>query len=609
LQCTLAAAITWNTPDSIVEVQPIRHAASGVVVVADCRLDNRHELIARLEPAESASGDCDLILNGWLRWGEACVSHFLGDFAFALWDPRERVLFCASDPFGCRPLYYARIGKGVLVASNPAIILGHPAMDGTISAQWLTESLASIPGAGLETPFAALKRLPGGHYFTFHEGGISEREYWRPQPGSLAGLGTEHAIIEQGRHLLTESVACRLRTAWPVGAELTGGLDSGGIVATALPMLRGRSEDLAVFSRLRAPTHAFLGSDESAGVASLCEHLGIRRRFASGCTGPGLLDLLCSVLKRHAIPLCPWAIFSEEMRALAKGQGIRTMLSGFAGDNCFSASESSLPAMERGLRGWQWRWSHQRAAAQREKNGHFIKPFAGVLFATFAPRISRLRARLNAGPDPAASLAEMIMASAEFWAGSGDRLRGELRWFTALTGDRRTTLLANRQLQFRITSNALLAAPYKQVCTYPLLDKRLVEFALACPPQIRTAQGWTRRLARLVIEDRVPASLAWNPRKGRETISGAMEQVADNRDTIGARLGSWRSHPLVASVFDLDRAIAALGSPIAETPVPWVLRACGVVDVLQLGEFLTRHLDPGMKALEAIREGYYSTRP
>jgi asparagine synthetase B (glutamine-hydrolysing) len=203
----------------------------------------------------------------------------------------------------------------------------------------------------------------------------------------------------------------------------------------------------------------------------------------------------------------------------------------------------------------------------------------------------------------------MIMASAEFWAGSADRMRDELGWFPAVTGDRRITLLANRQLQFRITSSALLAAPHKQAWTYPLLDKRLVQFALACPPRIRTAQGWTRRLARLVIEDRVPVSLAWRLRKGRETISGAIEQVADNRDAIGARLDGWRSHPLVPSVFDLDRATAALRSPIAETTVPWVLRACGVVDVLQIAEFLTRHVDEGMKALETLRAGYHSTKP
>jgi asparagine synthetase B (glutamine-hydrolysing) len=346
-------------------------------------------------------------------------------------------------------------------------------------------------------------------------------------------------------------------------------------------MLRHKGQDVAVFSRLRAASHAFLGPDESPGVASLCEHLGIRRRFVSNCTGPGLLDLLDRMLDRHAIPLCRWSIFSEEMRTLAARQGIRTMLSGFAGDNCFSAPEYSLPATEPWLHNWQWRWQHQRALAQRNQNGRAVKPFARAVLATLAPRLNQRRTTpLKITPLRATPL----------------------RITPGLESDSAGPL-HNRQLHFRIASGALLAAPHKQAWTYPLLDRRLIEFALACPPQIRTAQGFSRRLARLVIDDRVPASVAWNPRKGRETIPGSREQVVDNGDAIRARLEGWRGHPLVSSVFDLEQAAADARRPSTETAQHWVAEAGRVVDILHIGEFLTRHVEAGMQAFQTLRAG------
>ena len=80
-------------------------SAADCTVWADARIDYRDELRAKLGAGHESLDDAGLILHAYLRWGEACLEHLIGDFAFAIWDPRERKLFCARDRFGLRPFY------------------------------------------------------------------------------------------------------------------------------------------------------------------------------------------------------------------------------------------------------------------------------------------------------------------------------------------------------------------------------------------------------------------------------------------------------------------------------------------------------------------------
>src|SRR5436305_13436039 len=109
--------------------QPLLDAASQVCGVLDGRLDNRSELIALLAPEEGAAvSDLRLLLAAYLRWGEACTDHLLGDFAFAIWDDGRRRLLCAIDPLGIKPLHYARVDGLVCFASDAIQVLWHPAV-------------------------------------------------------------------------------------------------------------------------------------------------------------------------------------------------------------------------------------------------------------------------------------------------------------------------------------------------------------------------------------------------------------------------------------------------------------------------------------------------
>ena len=99
----------WTTPESLLEKLPLVNQRGDLVITADARIDNREELIAALSLAEcrfEKITDSHLILAAYEKWGETCPEHLLGDFAFAIWDKRNQMLFCARDHFGVRPFYY-----------------------------------------------------------------------------------------------------------------------------------------------------------------------------------------------------------------------------------------------------------------------------------------------------------------------------------------------------------------------------------------------------------------------------------------------------------------------------------------------------------------------
>src|SRR5262245_26319534 len=125
----LGHTLLATTPESLVEVLPLTDPDSGCTITADVRLDNRVELIARLELAaeDRTIGDGELILRAYLRWGEECPARLLGDFAFVIWDPRSQRLFCARDHMGMRQLlYHHRPGTHFVFATEAGAVCAHP---------------------------------------------------------------------------------------------------------------------------------------------------------------------------------------------------------------------------------------------------------------------------------------------------------------------------------------------------------------------------------------------------------------------------------------------------------------------------------------------------
>src|SRR2546425_1936863 len=236
----LGHAVLRTTSNPAPERQPCT-LDGRVWITADARVDNRQELVRRLvacgrvEPG--AAGDARLILHAYHVWGEDCVEHLLGDFAFAVWDGRERRLFCARDHFGVKLFYYAHLGNCVVFSNTLECVRLHPAVSDGLNERAIGDFL--LFGANQEpatTTFADIQRLPPAHTLSCVEGALRVRRYW------TLSIGRENRYARAGEHverfgeLLRKAVADRLRTE-RIGVLMSGGLDSTTVAATARELL------------------------------------------------------------------------------------------------------------------------------------------------------------------------------------------------------------------------------------------------------------------------------------------------------------------------------------------------------------------------------------
>jgi asparagine synthase (glutamine-hydrolysing) len=209
-------------------------------IVSDARLDARRDLVGALcddtERELIRAPDVELILRAYLRWGEDCVDHLLGDFAFAIWDERRRRLFFARDHMGVKPLYYARVDHWLLFSNVLECLRGHPAVSGRLRDLAIADFLLfGVNQDVATTSFHDIHRLPPAHTLTWTETGVELRRYWTLPIEDPLYYRRDREYIDQFTELLREAVADRLRND-RVSVFMSGGLDSPALAAAARNM-------------------------------------------------------------------------------------------------------------------------------------------------------------------------------------------------------------------------------------------------------------------------------------------------------------------------------------------------------------------------------------
>ena len=226
-------------------------------IVADCRVDAREELLAKLRAkgrdaslhlpdASLQRPDVELILYAWQVWGEECVEHLLGDFAFAIWDAPRRRLFCARDHMGVKPFYYAHIGSTLIFSNTLDCVRMHPAVSDTLNDLAIADFLLfGVNQDPVTTTFDDIQRIPPAHRGTWSIHGLNASRYWTVPIDEPLYLKHASDYTDRFRELLDAAVSDRLRTD-KLGIFMSGGLDSTALAATACEISRERSANLEV---------------------------------------------------------------------------------------------------------------------------------------------------------------------------------------------------------------------------------------------------------------------------------------------------------------------------------------------------------------------------
>jgi len=422
--------------DPATGAQPMSEASGRFHIVFNGEIYNFQELRERLRAEGfcfATASDTEVILQAYARYGEDCLAHLDGMFAFAIWDRREQRLFAARDRLGKKPFYYRCDGGRLAFASELTALAaaGPMGLSPTALAAFLCCKCVPCPA----TIHAEAAKLPPGHCLTWQSGELRLRRYWSlPLPGEAPDLDE---AAEQLRTLLRAAVRKRLKSDVPLGAFLSGGLDST-VIATLMAQEAG--EGVRTFSvGFDDPSY-----DETAFALAAADFAGTRHSVR-------VLDAaLCLEMLRETVagfdePLADPSIVPTSLLSGFAREHVTVALSGDGADELFGGYEH-LPAFV-----WARRLALGGSAAQAALRGlealapvsrgyvsprHVLRRFRQAVAAPDAQRIPRLLlafepealAGICTGPVP---LAEDLLGRPEecFSQGRGEPLDRALRCY------------------------------------------------------------------------------------------------------------------------------------------------------------------------------------
>ena len=475
----------WNTPESKYEDLPkaVGNQGETLVITADVRLDNRTELAEQLGLGARLDRitDSHLVLEAYRKWGKQSTSFLLGDFVYAIWDESNQHIFCARDHLGVRPFYYAQIGSCFYFANDMEPL----AKCAGISSELSTEALASYCTYGqlrhpTATFYADIQKLPPGNTLTIDVRGITTEKYWHPERVPVAKQDDSAVYVLRLQELLTTAIESRSRSAFPVGAHLSGGLDSSVIAVCASRYLKRQDKSLSVYNWIRSPDT----SEDSSEV-----DFEISRRLA---TTEGMehhyvdfeVTQLSEKFLEHNIAYNDTALLRYEpfVRDMASASGVRTLLSGWGGDEFASYAGSNHIASLF----WRGRWisslrENFRANSDIAKLG-WLKRLRRSLGRVIVPVLPyRLYAMIRGFDQDESDFSEVLNP---LWQRRVRDTTIKIPNFSRLSSRKRQLqLLSYGHLATRLESWAAGGMRSGMDYRYPLLDKRIVEFILSVPDE------------------------------------------------------------------------------------------------------------------------------
>jgi asparagine synthase (glutamine-hydrolysing) len=308
--------------------QPMANEDEQVQIVFNGEIynfgDHRDWLIAKGHRFKSRT-DTEVIIHLYEELGVDCLKRLRGMFAFAIWDERKRLLFLARDRLGKKPLFYHFDGKRLLFASEIKALLAHPSVTAAADPQAIDYyvSLGYVPG-----PFSAFKgvrKLPPAHYLTFSHGKLEIKRYWQVHYLPKLELSENEAcaqIVER----LTEAVKLRLISDVPLGAFLSGGIDSSAIVAL---MARLSNSPVKTFSiGFNEPEY-----DETQHAQSVAQQFGTEHHQFT--VEPDAIDILETLVWHFDEPFADSSALPTYYLSKLTREHVTVALNGDAGDENF----------------------------------------------------------------------------------------------------------------------------------------------------------------------------------------------------------------------------------------------------------------------------------
>jgi asparagine synthase (glutamine-hydrolysing) len=558
-------------PEDQFDRQPIVDAGRGLVLVADARIDNRDELRSELGIDRAQAGimaDADFIMAAFRRWGEDCLDHLIGDFAFAVYDSRAARLFCARDHLGARPLFY-HVGAGfVAFASMPAGLLALPQVSSALDEDSLARDLLLLPLKPGRTFFRDLSILPPASCAALTSNETRVRRHWNPADAKLIRLASDAEYGEAFREIFAEAVRCRLRSAGGIGSHLSAGLDSSSVTVTAARILGESGRTLTAFTAV--PSAGFEGpslpnhfNDEGPRAAAAAarypniEHVLIRAGGRSFMDCLQRDQRLMGAPARNPLNLVWLDAITEE----ASRRGLRVMLSGMLGN--VTISYTGLHALSGMFRRGAWLSLIREARALMRAQQFSVLGVCDLAIGPSLPAATRRWIQRIRKEEPwrysainrafAQRHGLQPSSQAYFYAAYGRPLLDSRAW--------RVQVLASSEGGAYRMLDCALGVEARD----PTADKRVVEFCLGIPDAQFLHAGVSRRLVRCAMADALPRETLAERAKGLQSADWYAGMTA-SKAKIGAELRLMENSALARRLVDLPRLRALMANWPAASP-------------------------------------------
>ncbi len=488
----------------------------NLTIVADARLDNRTELFQKLGISiadEKDLADEQLILSAYRKWGDECVEQLLGNFAFAVLDKQRKRLFLARDHLGAKSLFYYSDGEKFVFASKPKAILGVPGIENRVNRNKLAPFAVREANSLFweESWFENIFPVMAGTCLTVEAKGIRKRKYWEPQLEKKLPFKREEEILEAFQSLIFEVVGNNLRGEFPVTALLSGGLDSSAIVSVAAKILEKQNRQLHTLSAVLPAANDESLEDESFFINHFQTFPNVSINYVTAA-GKGPFDNIEKLVWQNDTPQITsrhylYTAFGE----CARKNGSRVILDGgggelgatFHGTGCYAEMFLRL------------RWvALARELALREKlGGESVKyNLRANVLNPFVPDFLRRNKHRQ--------------TQRNFFAAEGCPLQASLAAdLIKLIKSKTDSFNRSNQLSpfHRVNQHKLIGTVQRKRTTiyggdveytFPLMDKRLVEFSLAAPYNLKVKNGYQRYLIRAGLDKILPPAIQWRTSKG-----------------------------------------------------------------------------------------------
>ncbi len=558
--------------------QPLFNEDESVVVTYNGEIYNFGELTETLKQAGHTFRthcDTEVIVHAWEQWGEECVQHFRGMFAFAVWDRNRETLFLARDRLGIKPLYYGQLPDGQLVfASEPKALMAHPDLPREIDPFAVEDYFAYGYVPEPRSIFKSVYKLPPGHTLTLRRGQKSipdPREYWDVPFAGLTINESEAAdeLVER----LREAVRIRLEAEVPLGSFLSGGVDSSAVVA----MMAGLSSEPVRTCAIGFEDPAYDESDYARQVAER-----YRTNHYVEQVDPDHFNLLDRLGEMYDEPFADSsALPTYRVCELAKRQ-VTVALSGDGGDENLA-----------GYRRYRHHLAEERLRGLMPAG--LRRPLFGALAhlypkADWAPRMFRAKATFQA----------LARDSVQGYFQGVAILRDELRGRLFSPGFRRelqgydAVEVLRRHARRAPSDHPLSLVQYLDMKTYlpgdiltkvdrasmahalevrvPILDHKLVEWMSGLPPELKLHGAEGKYVFKKAMEPYLPSDVLYRKKRGfsvpvAEWFRGPLRERMEQQ-VLGETMAD-------TGVFDMDYLSTLVGQHVSgardHSPALWAL--------------------------------------